>query len=143
MLPTQRQAKKVIWNGLDGEGRRIVDQAFPKELRTRSDATEMLIELKNGSIWQLCGSDNYDSLVGANPVGVVFSEWSLCNPKAWDYIRPILAENGGWALFIYTPRGTNHGKALYSMAIDNDAWMASLLTVEDTTRTLKKPHPLD
>ena len=29
----------------------------------------MKIELLNGSIWQCVGSDNYNSLVGANPVG--------------------------------------------------------------------------
>ena len=61
-------------------------------------------------IWQMAGSDNFDSLVGSNPVGVVFSEWALSHPDAWEYLRPILVENDGWALFIYTPRGRNHGQ---------------------------------
>jgi hypothetical protein len=39
---------------------------------------------------------------------VVFSEWALARPQAWTYLRPILAENDGWALFIWTPRGRNH-----------------------------------
>ena len=30
----------------------------------------------------------------------MYFEWSLQNPAAWDYVRPILAENGGWAAFI-------------------------------------------
>ena len=29
-----------------------------------------------------------------------------------EYLRPILVENEGWALFIYTPRGRNHGHAI-------------------------------
>jgi hypothetical protein len=94
----------------------------------------MLIELVNGSTWQLAGSDNYDSLVGSNPVGVVFSEWSLCDPNTWAYIRPILAENDGWASFIYTPRGKNHGYSLYNMARKSDDWYCENLTVNDTKR---------
>ena len=93
MLPTQAQARKVVWDGIDKAGRKIVDQAFPKELVARKSEQDMKIELRNGSIWQCVGSDYYDNLVGANPVGVVFSEYSIANPAAWDFIRPILAEN--------------------------------------------------
>jgi hypothetical protein len=134
MLPTQRQARKVIWDGIDRFGRRIIDQAFPKNIVSSSSKQEMQKVLVNGSIWQLCGSDNYDALVGANPAGVIFSEWSLCDPKAWDYVRPILAENGGWALFIYTARGKNHGWKMAEMARKNPSWFFSLLTVDDTVR---------
>lgn len=134
MLPTQKQARKVVWDGIDRNGRRMIDQVFPKEIVAAKRSQDMQIELVNGSIWQLCGSDNFNSLVGANPFGVVFSEWSLCNPAAWNYIRPILAENGGWALFIYTPRGKNHGFTLAEMARKNPAWFYSCLTVDDTTR---------
>lgn len=134
MLPTQKQARKVVWDGIDRNGRRMLDQAFPQAIRKAKREQEMQIELKSGSIWQLCGSDNYDSLVGANPKGVIFSEWSLCDPKAWDFIRPILAENGGWAIFIYTARGKNHGYTLANMAKKNPSWHYSCLTVEDTTR---------
>lgn len=134
LFPKQRQARKAIWNGIDGQGRKILSQVFPEEIRIRTDGTEMMIELANGSTWQLCGSDNYDSLVGANPVGVVFSEWSLCDPNAWNYIRPMLAENKGWAIFIYTARGKNHGYTLYKMAKNNPDWHCELLTVDDTKR---------
>ncbi len=134
MLPTQKQARKVVWDGIDRAGRRMINQVFPQEIRKAKREQEMQIELKSGSIWQLCGSDNYDSLVGANPKGVVFSEWSLCDPKAWDFIRPILAENGGWAIFIYTARGKNHGYTMAEMARKNPKWHYSCLTVEDTAR---------
>jgi hypothetical protein len=71
--------------------------------------------------------------MGANPVGVVFSEWSLQSPAAWDYLSPILAENGGWAAFIYTPRGKNHGFTTYKTALAYpDTWFAKVSTVEDT-----------
>lgn len=134
LFPYQTQARKAIWNGIDSQGRKILDQVFPHEIRRRTSSQEMLIELVNGSTWQLAGSDNYDSLVGSNPVGVVFSEWSLCDPNAWAYIRPILAENDGWASFIYTPRGKNHGYSLYNMARKSDDWYCENLTVNDTRR---------
>ena len=132
LFPEHAQSRRAIWNGIDREGRRIIDQFLPAPLRERTRQDEMMIELKTGSIWQMAGSDRYDSLVGSNPVGVVFSEYSLSDPAAWDYIRPILRENDGWALFIYTPRGRNHGYELFNMALGNDDWYAERLTINDT-----------
>jgi len=131
MLPTLSQGRKVVWDGITKEGRRVID-AWPAELIAKQRNDEMKLELVNGSIWQVVGSDNYNSLVGANPIGVVFSEYSLADPAAWDFIRPILAENGGWAVFLYTPRGRNHGWELYNMARCTEGWHAELLTVDDT-----------
>lgn len=63
----------------------------------------------------------------------MFSEYSLQDPQAWDFIRPILAENGGWAIFNFTPRGENHAKELLDYAITRpDIWYVSNLTVDDT-----------
>jgi hypothetical protein len=113
------------------DGRKFIDH-FPKEMWEAVNNTEMRLTLKNGSIYQVVGTDNVDRLVGANPVGVVFSEYSLQDPRAWDYIRPILAENGGWALFIYTARGRNHGYDLLNMARRNEKWFQQTLSVDDT-----------
>lgn len=132
LFPEQAQARKAIWNGIDRKGRRIIDQVFPPEIRVRKSEQEMLIETVNGSIWQLAGSDNYDSLVGSNPVGVCFSEYALSNPVARDYIRPILLENGGWELFNTTPRGRNHAYELHMMAQENPDWFDQILTIRDT-----------
>jgi phage terminase large subunit len=130
VLPTLRQARKVVWNAIDGQGRRVIDQAFPPEIRARTRDDEMLIELANGSIYQVVGADNHDALVGSNPVGVVLSEWSIMDPKTWDFIRPILAENKGWAWFIYTPRGRNHGWDVYDSARRNPGWFAEVVDIE-------------
>lgn len=134
MLPTATQARKAVWDAVDASGKRVLDQVFPRLLRAATNTTEMKISLKCGAIWQLVGSDNFNALVGANPVGVVFSEYSLADPAAWDYVRPILAENGGWAVFIFTPRGRNHGHALLEMARGNPNWFAQVLSVDDTRR---------
>ena len=132
MLPELKQGRRVVWDGIDAKGRRMIDQAFPLELRQSTHENEMRIRLKNGSVWQIVGSDDYDAAVGTNPVGITFSEWAISDPQAWEFLRPILAENGGWAIFLYTPRGMNHGNDLYEMAKKTDDWYCDLLTVEDT-----------
>lgn len=133
LLPEASQARKAIWNAINPHsGKRRIDEAFPAELRSSTNDQEMLIKFKCGSTWQVVGSDNYNSLVGAPPLGVVFSEWSLANPLSWGYIRPILLENNGWAMFIYTSRGQNHGADMYESAKTNPDWFVERLTVEDT-----------
>lgn len=133
LFPTYAQAKKAIWDGKDREGFPFRGH-FPKELVAKENSTELKIEYKNGSIFQLVGTDNIDTLMSTNPIGCVFAEYSLQDPAAWEFIRPILLENGGWAAFDYTPRGKNHGFTLYNMAIDNPDWFVSRLTVSDTKR---------
>lgn len=133
MLPEAAQSRKAIWEAVDPHsGKRRIDIAFPERFRETTRETDMMIRFKNGSVWRVVGSDNYDSLVGSTPRGIVFSEYALAKPAAWDYLRPILAANGGWAVFIYTPRGDNHGKQLYDYALTSDEWFAQKLTVDDT-----------
>lgn len=137
LLPTYNQGRKIIWQGMTKEGVPFLD-AFPPELIAgKPNKTDMQITLVNGSIYQVVGTDYIDRLVGPNPVGCIFSEYSLQDPKAWQLISPILLENGGWAIFIYTPRGKNHGYKLYNMAKrmmsrGSDRWFAQLLTINDT-----------
>lgn len=133
MLPEANQARKALWDAVNpATGKRRIDEAFPQELRETTRDNEMLIRFKSGSTYQVVGSDNYESLIGSPPVGIVFSEWSKAKPQAWAYLSPILAENKGWALFIYTPRGRNHGQKLLDTARRSPNWYGEILTVEDT-----------
>lgn len=133
LLPQQNQARKAIWDAVNPHtGRRRIDDAFPRELRETTREQDMLIRFKSGSTWQVIGSDNYDALVGTPPIGVVFSEWALSNPQAWSLIRPILAENGGWSMFITTPRGRNHAYRMFNMAAESDEWFSERLTADTT-----------
>ena len=136
MLPEAAQGRKVIWDAIvenqSGKAVKLLEWVFPLEIRKKTYSQEMKIEFLNGSIWQLCGSDNYNSLIGSNPVGVVMSEFSIAKPSAWTYIRPILTENNGWAWFLFTPRGMNHGWDLWRMSQDNPDWFSEILTVDET-----------
>jgi hypothetical protein len=133
MLPQAEQARKAIWDAINPHtGVRRIDEAFPPYLRKRTRNNEMMIEFLNGSIWQVVGSDNFNALVGSPPVGIVFSEWALADPHSWAYMRPILRENGGWAIFITTPRGKNHGWKLLQAAQKARGWHWSVLPATST-----------
>lgn len=133
ILPTYTQAKTLIWEGIGKDGFPFIEH-FPKPLVLQRNETELKIVLQNGSIWKLAGSDRIDLLVGSNPVGCVLSEFALQTPEAWRLLSPILLENGGWASFIFTPRGKNHAYDLWMKNRDNPRWHASLLTIRETHR---------
>lgn len=129
IFPEYNQGRKALWDNIDKDGLRTIDHA-PKEFTKSRNATEMKIELLNGSIVQVVGAADIDRIVGTNPIGVVFSEYSLIDPMVWGYIYPILAENGGFAWFNMTPRGKNHGLRLLESASNNDEWYVSHLNAE-------------
>ena len=131
ILPTYSQAKKVIWDSSTNDGKRILDY-IPKELVESKNGQEMKIRFNNGSLYQLIGSDNIDSLVGSNPKIIIFSEYAIQSPAAWDYLRPILDVNKGYALFISTPRGKNHFFDLVNMARTSKDWFCEILPINQT-----------
>jgi hypothetical protein len=131
MLPTYKQGRQIVWDGFTRDGRAFTDHFHPDLIQSKNN-TEMKITLKNKSVFRVVGTDDINSLVGTNPIGVILSEYSLHNPQAWDYLRPILAENGGWALFIYTARGHNHGYQLLktarkNVAMGREKWFCEVL----------------
>lgn len=131
VFPTYSQGKKALWDWIDKDWWKTIKH-IPDEIIKRKNDTEMKVELINWSIIQIIWSDNVDSIVWTNPIWIVFSEYSLQSPAVWDFLRPILAENGWWAIFNFTPRWDNHAKELLDMAKENPNWMVSVQTVEDT-----------
>ena len=129
-FPTMAQGRKILWDGIDRDEFKILNH-IPKELIAHKNDQEMKIKLINGSIFNILGTDRLE-VVGPNPVGCVFSEYSLQNPRGWDYVRPILSENQGWAVFNFTPRGRNDAYRLYVNNKQNSKWFVERLTVDDT-----------
>ena len=131
-FPHFSQGRNILWDGVDKEGFRLLHHIPVNLIDGTPNSTEMKIRLKNGSLIQIIGTNNIDSIVGTNPIGCVFTEYSLQDPVAWQLIRPILVENNGWAVFNFTPRGANHGKEIYEMAKENPEWFCQLLTIKDS-----------
>ena len=133
MFPEFEMARRSLWTAVNPHtGRRRIDEAFPHSLRENTNDSTMFIRFRNGSTFACLGSDRYDAAMGASPAGITFSEFALSNPSAWAYLRPMLEENGGWAVFISTPRGRNHLFDMFNHAQRSPDWFAELLTVKDT-----------
>lgn len=133
MLPEYAQARKSVWEAVNPRtGMRRIDEAFPDAICETKRSQDMFIRFKNGSTWQLVGSDRYNSLVGSPPIGVTASEWALADPSAWAYLRPILLENGGWAVFITTVRGKNHVFRMHEAHKDDPDWFVQVLSARET-----------
>lgn len=135
LLPQYDQARKAMWDAIDEEtGIRRIDAIFPEAIRTIYREKEMQIGYA-GSLFQLVGADNYHSLVGSPPVGLVFSEFARTDPGAWAYLMPILERNGGWVGFNSTPFGHNHYEKLLQYALAEQAagrdWFAEVLTAPE------------
>jgi len=129
--PTYAQAKKSFWDGKTIGGKPFLE-FIPKELLKAKNSTEMKLTLTNNSIIQVAGSENYDSLRGSNPQGVIFSEYAYSDPNAFTILRPVLLANQGWCIVESTPNGENHFHKMFLAAQQSDDWYVSYLTVKDT-----------
>ena len=130
-FPTQRLGRRILWDGMDKGGKRFLSYIPREIIDGNPNSVEMKIRLINGSVIQIMGTDQTIN-VGINPIGCVFSEFALQDPASWNYIRPILRENGGWAIFNTTPRGKNHAYDLYIMAKHNPDWFCQVLSINET-----------
>lgn len=133
MLPKANQVRKAIWLAVNPRtGMRRIDEAFPKEVFDRNESDMMVKCRFNSATWQCMGSDNFEGAIGSPPLGITWSEWAQAIPSARGYLRPIIAENKGWQVFITTPRGKNHAHQTFQSAIKNPMAFAQLLNVHET-----------
>ena len=139
-FPTLELAKKALWNnivefyyrGKIVQSGNMVDILCPKDIRSRRNDSDCFVELLNGSIIKIGGTDNL-SVIGMNGYGYAFSEWQSQKKEAFGYISPILRENGGWALFNGTMRGKlNHLYQDIERTKNIDRWFSQWLQPEQT-----------
>lgn len=132
LLPTNGQANSVIWEGRGKDGLAFLDY-IPKPLIKKKSEVTKRITLSNGSIICVTGSNNYEVLIGSNPLGIVLSEVQSSDPDCINYLRPVLAENDGWLMGIGTCRGRhNILYDLYSKNLNNPEWYVTVKTANDT-----------
>ena len=108
VAPSYRQAKMIAW--------RMLKNMVPQELNAKYNESELSITLPNGSLIELKGADNEDSLKGVGLDGMVIDEFATIydNWTVWyEVLRPMLSDRKGWALFIGTPKGKDALWELY------------------------------
>lgn len=132
-FPTYAQGRKALWENNDDQGLRLLDHIPPSEIKSISKE-QMMVELKNGSIFRVIGADKADeNVVGTNVHGMVFSEFAIQDPACWKMMGPIIRHNPkNWVIINTTPRGKNHAYDLYEQAKKHpERWFTSLLTIDD------------
>ena len=132
VFPTYGQGKRGIWEAsyeVHGKTVRYLDLFPPALMDGPPSETELQIRLKPipphtvGSIYQIIGADNADSIRGTHPNGAVLSEIRDMKPEVWnEVVEPALMSHDGFAIFISTPRGKNHLYKMYNAALRDPHW---------------------
>lgn len=124
IAPYYSQAKSVAWRYLE---------RFSEPVLSKSNQSELWVELINGARIRLFGADNPDALRGNFLDGVVLDEMADMKPSVWgEIIRPLLADRLGWATFIGTPKGHNAFYDIYNEATKKPNWYVKVLRADQT-----------
>ena len=133
-FPTLELGKEILWDNITTIGDKsgyMIDILIPPELVLRKNNQDHYVQLINGSIIRMKGTDS-GRVFGNDGKGFVFSEWQSHKPEIYDFIRPIIRQNKGWSIFNGTMRGEdNH---LYKDIMRNaelDNWFTQWLKPED------------
>lgn len=126
MAPTYAQGKDVCFGYLKKYTANV-----PGVEQRESDLS--VIFKHNGARVRIYGAENYDRLRGTFNDGVVMDEYGDWDPRAWpEVIRPTLADRGGWAVFIGTPKGKNQFWEIYQLARTDPSWFTLVLKASAT-----------
>lgn len=129
--PTYTQSMQNHWREMLKE---FPAQLIAKKYEGRS------ITLINGSIIELKGADNPDSLRGVKLRGLVVDE--IASIRDWDWLwmevlRPTLTDYQAPAIFISTPKGYNHFYELFQRGQQDGEYQSWRFTSYDNP-TIKK-----
>lgn len=159
LLPYYEQVRKIIWENIGEDGKRFIDY-FPDEIVEKRRNNDMAIFFKNGSILKFAGSDNYASLRGWNPVGIVQAEYQDHKAEANADLLPIILRNNGfmWKNGVH-PETRNHAFDLWQSIQNDKEWFISSVNWHDVkddklefiytdrakslARVQMKPHEID
>lgn len=132
-FPEFAQGRDVFWNAVDAHtGRRVLDDVLPYTSRVND---QRMILWFGDIYYQVMGFDRYNARMGGGPKVIIYDEWSLMDPMARNYYRPMIMENLGIEVFGYTMRGENHGAGLVDAAKAYPGeYFLSELTIADTVR---------
>jgi len=124
LAPYYSQSKTIAWDYL---------MRYSEPFRVSANQSELWVELFNGAKIRLFGADNPDALRGLYLDGVVLDEYADMKPSVWGAVlRPLLADRGGWAVFIGTPKGHNAFYDIYNEAQKNPNWYVKTLRADQS-----------
>jgi hypothetical protein len=125
IAPYRGQAKEVAWNYLKRFSMPLWG-AEPSE-------SELRVTLLNGCSIRLYGGDNPDAIRGGYFDDVVMDEFGDQREGLWaNVVRPMLADRGGSATFIGTPKGKNEFYDIHSKARRDPNWFSMLMPASES-----------
>lgn len=125
VAPSYVMAKSIAW--------RLLKEIAEGIIKNKNES-ELYIELPNGSIIQLKGAENRDSLRGVSLSGAVLDEFAFMLEEVWtEVIRPATSDQQAPVLFITSPAGWNWAKDLYDYASSSqdENWQAWTFTTAE------------
>lgn len=137
--PYHHQVEEIAWDA--------ILSMLPKGTVVRKNESKLKIWLINGSVIELKGADNEDSLRGIGALRglklVVFEEAAYIKPFIWERIvRPPLMDIGGDAIFISSPRGGWFSRlydyAKFQQNYGDKSWAAFRFTSYDNPHVKKE-----
>jgi hypothetical protein len=100
----------------------------------RKNETDRLLEAPNGGRIRCKTAHDADSLRGDYADLLILDEYSIMEPDAWEEVgAPMLLDNDGDAVFIFTPKRRNHAFTMYqrAQADDTGRWATWHFTSHD------------
>lgn len=96
--------------------------------------SDRVLEIKGAGRIRAKTAWDADTLRGDYADKLIMEEYSIMNPTAWEEVgAPMLLDNNGDAVFIFTPKRKNHAWKLYQRAIGDTSgrWQAWHFTSHD------------
>ena len=125
IAPTYRMAKQVSWD--------YVHQFAGAIPGVKFNETELRCDLPNGARLSLLGGDDPARLRGIYSDGVVIDETADMPETVFpEVLRPALADRGGYAIFIGTPRGHNAFFDYWQLAAEEKGWYRVMFKASET-----------
>jgi hypothetical protein len=114
------------------ECKRALASLIMKKIIYKNDS-ERILEFGKGRI-RAKTAWNADTLRGDYADLLILDEFAIMDPDAWDEVgAPMLLDNDGDAVFIFTPKRKNHAHRIYTQAVGDDTgrWAAFHFTSLD------------
>lgn len=129
LAPTYKQGKDIVWNDPN-----MLFNFLPEEIIQKRNETELSVKLFNNAIIRIKGGDNFHSLLGQDPYGIIIDEAQdhKLKPLYNQIIEPIISANDGWVWMVGTPRTKDFFFKRYIYAKSKRSWQAFTLSAEDS-----------
>lgn len=135
VFPTRKWAKRAVWDTMaeiNGISQPIIDHVFPPQLVKRKNETDLFLELINGSMFFMGGTDNLD-FVGQGGQGYTMSEFSLHKEEVTSLLTPIIRQSQAYLHLNGTMRGKNNPLyRIYEQTKNDPKWFSTWLKPADT-----------